>query len=143
VTLLIMDVSAAVVAKVPGGNLRVSRADFGALWAAAEDWGGRPGPDNDYLIGVLRTCRWLGAQPVWSSVVGRAEMPTAPYTGRRHSAMPETIDAEYLAAAAGQVSRPNRPVSRPELARGVVAALDWTWHGSRRPPFEIPRSAVG
>jgi hypothetical protein len=138
-----VDVSTAVVAKVPGENLRVSRDHFGTLWAAVEDWGGRPGPDNDYLVGVVLTCRWLGAQPVWSSVVGRAEMPTAPYTGRRRTAMPETIDAEYFAAAAGQVSRPNRPVIRPELARGVVATLDWTWHGSRRPPFDIAHAATG
>jgi hypothetical protein len=138
-----VDVSAAVVAKVPGQNLRVSRDEFGALWAAAEDWGGRPGPDDDYLVGVVLTCRWVGSQPVWSSVVGRAEMPAAPYTGRRHSAMPETIDAEYLAAAAGPVAGPHRPVSRPDLARGVVVTLDWTWHGSRRPPFDISHAAVG
>jgi hypothetical protein len=137
-----VDVSAAVVAKVPGQNLRVSRAEFGAVWALAEVLGSQPYRGDDFLIGVLRTCRWLGAQPVWSSVVGRAEMPTAPCTGRRHSAMPETIDAEYLAAAAGQVPRPNRPVSRPDLARGVVATLDWTWHGSRRPPFGIPYAAA-
>jgi hypothetical protein len=140
---LSVDVSAEVVAKVPGMNLRVSRPEFGSLWAAVEDWGGRPGPDNDYLVGVVLTCRWLGAQPVWSSVVGRAEMPAAPYTGRRHPAMPETIDAEYLAAAAGQVPRPNRPVSRPDLARGAVVTLDWTWHGSRRPPFDLSHTVAG
>jgi hypothetical protein len=138
-----MDVSAAVVAKVPGGNLRVSRADFGALWALVDYLGSQPYRGDEFLIGVLRTCRWLGAQPVWSSVVGRAEMPAAPYTGRRRSAMPETIDAEYLVAAAAQVPRPNRRVSRPDLARGVVATLDWTWHGSRSPPFDIPHAPAG
>jgi hypothetical protein len=138
-----VEVSAEVVAKVPGENLRVSQDDFGALWAFVEDLGSQPYRGDDFLIGVLRTCRWLGAQPVWSSVVGRAEMPAAPYTGRRHSAMPETIDAEYLAAAAGQVPRPNRPVSRPDLARGVVVTVDWTWHGSHRPPFDLSRTAAG
>jgi hypothetical protein len=57
--------------------------------------------------------------------------------------VPETIDAEYLAAAAGQVPRANRPVRRPDLARGVVSALNWTWHGSRRPPVDIPHAAAG
>jgi hypothetical protein len=50
--------------------------------------------------------------------------------------MPETIDEEYLAAV-------SRRWARPELARGVVATLDWTWHGSRRPPLDISRAAAG
>jgi hypothetical protein len=37
-----MDVSSVVVAKVPGENLRVSRADFGMVWAAVERWGATP-----------------------------------------------------------------------------------------------------
>jgi hypothetical protein len=56
-------VSAAAVAKVPGENLRVSRAEFGALWSLVEHLASQPpGPNNEYLIGVLRTCRWLADQ---------------------------------------------------------------------------------
>ena len=131
-----MDVSAEAVARVPGDNLRVSRADFGELWALAEKLAGRPGPDNDYLVGVLRTCRWLAGQPVWSRVIGRAEMPAAPLTRRRHAAMPETIDAEYVAAVTA------RPFER-ERARGVAVTLEWTWHGSRRPPLDVASAAAG
>jgi hypothetical protein len=114
----------------------VSRGEFGALWALAERLGDQPGPDNDYLVGVVLTCRWLASQPVWSKAVNRAEMPYAPVTWRRHAAMPETIDAEYLVAV-------SRRWARPELTHGVVATLDWTWHGSRRPPLDISRAAAG
>ena len=136
VTLDGMEVSAETLAKVPGENLRVSRTEFGAVWAMVEEWGSQPGPDNDYLIGVLRTCRWLADQPVWSGFLGRAEMPPAPVTRREHAAMPETIDAEYLAAVS-----PRAP--EPDVAQGVAATLEWTWHGSRRPPLEIPHAAAG
>jgi hypothetical protein len=136
VRLLDVEVSAAVVAKVPGANLRVSRSDFAVVWAAVEDWGGRPGPNNDYLLGVLLTCEWLAAQPVWSSVIGRAEMPAAPFTGRRRRAMPETIEAEYLAAL-GALRRGRR---RVDLARGAAATLAWVWYGSTRVPVDLAYS---
>jgi hypothetical protein len=134
-TLCIVDVSAEAVAKAPGENLRVSRAEFGELWTLAEHLGRQPGRGGDFLVGVIRTCRWLANQPVWSSIIHRAEMPTSPLTRRRHAAMPETIDAEYLAAVSARVIE-------PDLARGVVATLDWTWHGSRRPPLHISTAAA-
>jgi hypothetical protein len=61
-----VDVSAEAVAKVPGENLRVSRADFGGLWTVAEQLGRLPagGADDDYVVGVIWTCRWLARQPV-------------------------------------------------------------------------------
>jgi hypothetical protein len=133
-----MKVSAEAVAKVPGENLRVSRADFGALWAAAEHMGSEPagGADDDYVVAVVWTCRWLARQPVYSRVVGRWEMPAAPLTRRRHGAMPETIDEEYLAAATASAFERER-------ARGVMATLEWTWHGSGRPPLDMSTAAVG
>jgi hypothetical protein len=138
-----VNVSADAIAKVPVENLRVSRAEFGALWAWAEHMGGRSGPDDDFLIGILRTCRWLAGQPVSSAVIGRAEMPPAPLTLRRYSAMPETIDAEYLTAVAACRPRVSRPGSRPDLARGVAVTLAWTWHGSRQPPLDLSPAAAG
>ena len=133
-----MEVSAEAVARVPGENLRVSRATFGALWTLAEYLGSQPagGPDDDYVVGVVWTCEWLARQPVWVSVIRRWEMPVAPLTRRRHSAMPETIDEEYLAAATAA------PFER-ERARGVMATLEWTWHGSGRPPLDMSRAAAG
>ncbi len=137
VTLDGMEVSAETRAKVPGENLRVPRAEFGVLWSLAEHLGSQPpGPHNEYVLGVLRTCRWLANQPVWSRVAGRAQIPTAPLTRRPHAAMPETIDEEYLAAVTA------RPFER-ERGRGVAATLEWTWHGSRRPPLDISHAAAG
>jgi hypothetical protein len=52
-------------------------------------------------------------------VAGRAQMPAAPVTFREHAAMPETIEAEYLAAS------PRAP--EPDVAQGVAATLEWTW----------------
>ena len=123
-------------ARVPGENLRVSRCDFGVLWALAQRLGSQPGPDDPYLIGVLRTCQWLAGQPVWVSVIGRWEMPVTPLTRRRHAAMPETIEAEYLAAATAAAFERAR-------ARGVMATLEWTWYGSGRPPLDVSSAAAG
>jgi hypothetical protein len=131
-----VEVSGGAVARVPGENLRVSRAEFGAVWALAQRVGSEPGPDNPYLIGVLWTCRWLARQPAFSRVIGRWEMPAAPLTRRRHSAMPETIEVEYLAAA-------RAPAFERERARGVMATLEWAWYGSGRPPLDISEAAAG
>jgi hypothetical protein len=129
-------VSAEHIAKVPSENLRVSSADFGVLWTLAEHLGDQPGPDDDYLVGVVLTCRWLAGQPVWSAIVNRAEMPFAPVTWRQHRAMPETIDDEYLAAVSPRAAEPG-------IARGVAATLEWTWHGSGRPPLDLSQAAAG
>jgi hypothetical protein len=54
-----MEVSAEAVAKVPGENLRVSRVDFGALWALAEQLGSLPARGDQYLIACCgRAAGW-------------------------------------------------------------------------------------
>jgi hypothetical protein len=131
-----MEVSVEAVARVPGENLRVTRADFGVLWAVAERLGERPANGDKYLVGVVFTCRWLARQPVWSTIIDRWEMPVAPLTRRWHSAMPEAIDEEYLAAATA-------PAFERERARGVMATLEWAWHGSGRPPLDVSTAAAG
>jgi hypothetical protein len=128
-----MEVPSQAVARVPGENLRVSRTEFGALWVMVERLTGRPGPDDDFLIGVLRTCRWLAGQPVRSAGLARAEMPSAPITRRSHIAMPETVEAELVAAAAAA----GRCRGRPDLARGVVTTLEWAWRGTGAPPLDV------
>src|SRR6266702_4147069 len=121
--------------EVPAENLRVTRAAFGAVWSLAEDLGRQPGDGGAFLLGVIRTCRWLADQPFWSQVDRRAVMPTSPYTRQQHGAMPETIDEEYLAAVTPRGLEPG-------LARGVAATLEWTWHGSARPPLDISHAAA-
>jgi hypothetical protein len=137
VTLDAMEVSAEAVAKVPGENLRVARGEFGAVWAIAEHLAHNPGPDDDYLIGVLRTCRWLADQPVPSILSSRvAEIPRSPLTRRLQRPMPETIESELVTAYM-------RPGGRLELARGVAVTLEWSWRGKGRPPLDVSQAAAG
>lgn len=117
-------VSAEHLASVPGENLRISQAEFGALWSLAEHLGGQPGPDNDYLVGVLWTCRWLAGQPVWSRMLNRAEIPRAPLTRRRHAAMPETIDEETSRTADGSPWA-RRPVGATSPRRAMDHLAEW------------------
>lgn len=131
-----MEVSAEAVARVPTENVRVRLGEFGALWARAEHLGERPGVDDDFLAGVILACRWLAAQPVRSTITGRAEIPSAPLTGHRQAVMPETVEAEVLAAY-------SRYVVNRELAKGVAATLEWAWRGSGRPPLDVGHAATG
>jgi hypothetical protein len=137
VTLDCVEVSAEAIAKVPGENLRVSRREFGALWALAENLGGQPGDGGEYLLGVILTCEWLADQPVPSVLPSRvAEMPGSPLTRRLQRPMPETIESELLAAHA-------RRGGRPELARGVAATLEWAWRGKGRAPLDVSPAVAG
>jgi hypothetical protein len=125
-----VEVSAEAVAKVPGENLQVSQAEFGAVWALAEHLGGQSGDGGGYLLGVILTCEWLADQPVHSVLPGRAaEMPRTPLTRRLQRPMPESIESELLAAYVGRGGR-------PELARGVAATLEWAWRGKGQPPLD-------
>ena len=122
---------------MPEESLRVSRAEFCALWALAEHLGGRSGDGGEYLLGVILTCQWLADQPVPSILPSRvAEMPRSPLTRRLERPMPETIESELLAAHA------QRGV-RPELAQGVAATLEWAWRGKGRPPLDVSPAAAG
>jgi hypothetical protein len=141
VTIGFMGVTAEQIAKVPAANIRVSREAFGRLWAYADEVATRPGVvDDHYAVGVLWTCEWLSRQPVWSSVLKRMRLQEAPVTERHHAAMPETIEAEYFAAV--RRARPGETGQWAELARGVLATLEWAWHGSGKPPLEVPDPAT-
>jgi hypothetical protein len=135
-----MEVTAERVALVPAANLRISPEAFAAVWAVAEqvasEWA-VPLP-TEFEWGVLRTCRWLSAQ---STVLpdGRVEFQVAPLTGRVEKAMPETIDREYLAAARALQPGSGLKGYRREIARAVVATVEWAWRGEP-PPLADPRS---
>lgn len=134
-----MGVTADQIAKVPAGNLHVSREAFGQMWAHADELGSRPGTGL-YTVGVLFTCEWLANQPLWSKIVNKMEIPASPVTRRHYAAMPETIQDEFIAAA--RACRPGQVGRRVELARGALATLEWTWHGSGRPPLELPATVT-
>lgn len=115
-----MDVAAAL-SRVPAENLRVPRAEFGRVWAQAEQVSRERGPQDFYLTGVVWTCRWIARQPLES-----------PVTFKALRAMPETMDSEYLAALAEARSTKLHPM-RVDIARGAAAVLAWVGHGGPEP----------
>jgi phage terminase large subunit-like protein len=50
--------------------------------------------------------------------------------------MPETIEAEYMAALTALAFERER-------ARGVAATLAWVWYGSGEPPLDVSSAAAG
>jgi hypothetical protein len=80
-----MEVTESLLDRVPVGNLRVARAEFGALWVEAERLNGEQTgrPDADwYPAAVAVTCRWL-AGAVVQDQTGRRALAPAPATRRR------------------------------------------------------------
>lgn len=118
-------------ARVPVGNLRVPRAEFGALWLAAEQRCAHQAADGVtdwYPAGVAATCEWL-AGAVLRPSTGAPHLAYAPATGRTDRAYEELIDAECVAAERLAARRP-RPASltrRPGWIEGILATLAWAW----------------
>lgn len=135
-----VDVSAADIAKIPAGNVRVSQAEFVALWQTAErlhDEQVRRGVPDWYGAGVVQTCRWL-ANAMVGSETGSWPLAPSPVTERVTVAYNELIEAECLAAERLAVSRPvpARLEHRPGWIGAVVATLNWVWRRYGRPPLE-------
>ncbi len=134
-----MRVTDADLARIPVGNLRVPRAEFGALWVEAEQLNseqtGSPAPDW-YPAGVAVTCRWLAGAVVQDQTGRRAPAP-APATRRRARAYEELIEAEYLAAEQLDVRRPDLVEHRPGWCAGIRATLRWAWRAEGPRPFSV------
>lgn len=134
-----MEVTEAVVARVPVGNLRVPRADFAAVWAAAERQcveRAELGVTDWYAGGVALTCRWLaGAVTVQA---GRQVAAFAPVSNRTVRAYEELIEAEYLAAEQLDARRPDLDAARPGWCQGIRATLRWSWRREGPPPLPLP-----
>lgn len=87
---------------------------------------------DGYLLGVVETVEWLQDEPV--PFDGKMTMPYPPISAEAYySARHETIAEEYQAALA------DRHPERDEFVRGVLAVLDWAWHGNGRPPVDLER----
>lgn len=114
--------------KVPAENLRIPRAEFGRVWALAEQLGAGGDSQGWYLTGVVIAFRWIAGQPTESPVT-RAVL----------RAMPETLDSEYMAALAAARSAKLHPM-RANMARGAAAVLAWVGHGGPEP--RLTRSAA-
>lgn len=139
-----MDVTAEHVARVPAANLRIPRELFGQMWELVE-WSS--GTDSDYRLGVLFCCRWLACQPFTFGRDDRFDRwALSPFRRSDERAMPETIEAEYLAAvrAEARIPRPRGDADpgdggARERARATVATLRFSWCGYDHPPIGIPR----
>jgi len=138
-------VSPADVAKIPASNLRVSRAEFVALWQAAEQFHDeqlRRGVPDWYGAGVVETCRWLA---IVEPKTEQWRLAPSPVTRRLQVAYDDLIEAECHAAEqlAGSRPLPARLQGRPGWIEAVVATLNWAWRRHGRPPLDTNRFAWG
>jgi len=142
-----VDVSAADVARIPAGNLRVPVADFAALWRAAErhqEERARRHVADWYAAGVVMTCRWLAAATV-RPAAGPWRPARSPVTERTAPAYEELIEAECLAAETLAARRPvpGWLAEQPGWLDAVLATLNWAWRRSGVPPMDLRHSATG
>jgi len=131
------------IARIPVRNLRVSRAEFAAVWAAAErrcheqadrgitDW---------YAGGVAATCQWMAGATVRTRS-GRRFLAYSPVTDRTETAYEELIEAEYLAAEMLDVRQPQLAAARPGWCEAIRATLRWAWRRNGPPPLVMPAAA--
>jgi len=139
-----MEVTESLLSRIRVGNLRVSRAEFGVLWAAAEQRATKEavrGVTDWYAGGVVVTCRWL-AGAVVTDRSGRREMPRTPATWRTAAAFEEMIEAEYLAAERLDLTRPDLVEHRPGWCEGIRATLRWAWRHAGPPPLAVAPAHV-
>lgn len=140
-----VEVSAADVAKIPAGNVRVSRAEFVALWQTAErlhDDQLRRGVPDWYGAGVVETCRWLA---IVEPKTDPWHLAPSPVTRRIQVAYDDLIEGECLAAEQLAENRPvpARLMSRPGWIEAVVATLNWAWRRHGSSPLGTGRTAWG
>jgi hypothetical protein len=126
-----MDVATAL-QKLPRGRLgSLPVAEFGRVWAAVEQRGRECSPDDYYVAGLIAACRWVAQKEHY-----------APVTRVLGSALPEALDAEYLAALRVARSRRLHP-RRVDKALGVVAVLGWVSQGTGEPSLTKPLADAG
>lgn len=141
VTLDDMRVTDSDIARIPVSNIRVPRAEFAALWTAAEQlsehWA-QQGITDWYSGGVAATCEWLAAATP-PRANGSRRTPYSPITGRSARAYEELIEAECLAAEQLLAGTPTPAVMlrRPGWEEAITATLRWAWRHSGQPPLHL------
>jgi hypothetical protein len=138
-----MEVTENDIARIPVGNLRVPRAEFAALWAAAEQLNKEQaarGFTDWYAGGVVVTCRWIAGAVVPARNGGR-RLAYSPVSNRTVTAYEELIEAEYLAAELLDVRRPDLLQARPGWCDAVRATLRWAWRHAGSAPLKVPAAA--
>lgn len=133
------------VARIPVGNLRVPRAEFAALWAAAERRSGEQaahGVTDWYAAGVVVTCRWMAAAVVHPTT-GPRRLARSPVSRRTTVAYEELIETEFLAAELLDVRRPDLLESRPGWCEAIRATLRWAWRRDGPAPLPLAMRTTG
>jgi hypothetical protein len=135
-----MEVTAADIADIPAGNLRVPRAEFAAVWIRAEnlhDQRAMRRVSDWYGAGVVATCRWLARATIRPGN-GPSHPARSPVTGHVE-AYQSLIESEYIEATSLALRRPQPTLlaQRPGWIEGIEATLLWAWHHHRDPPLEI------
>ncbi|WP_219418625.1 hypothetical protein [Pseudonocardia nigra] len=138
-----MEVTENDIKRIPVGNLRVPRAEFAAVWAAAQrrcrEQGDR-GITDWYAAGVASTCQWMAGAIV--EAPNGARFPAySPVTDRTTTAYEELIEAEYQAAELLDVRRPDLLEHRPGWCEAIRATLRWAWRRNGPPPLHDPTPA--
>ena len=130
--------------RIPRGNLRVRRADFAAVWIEAErlcdNHLGQP--DEFYVAGVARTCRWLACAIV-PGLRGGTEPARAPITWTTAAAHEELIEAETQAVERRLARHPNGMDLKPGWLESIHATLSWAWRGVDTPPLHVSHADAG
>lgn len=140
-----MEVTEADVARIPPGNLRVSREDFAAVWRTAveqDEEQARRGISDWYAGGVAVTCQWMATAPA-RSTSGPGRLTRSPATRRSRVAYEELIEQEFLAAERLDQTRPDLIEARPGWCEAVRATLRWAWRRQGPPPLEVAARAAG
>lgn len=140
-----VEVTAIELARVPAGNIRVPRAQFATVWAAAETRSAGEaarGITDWYAGGVVATCRWLAGAAV-TDQNGWRRLPRSPATGRIVGAYEELIEAEYLAAEGLDLARRDLVEHRPGWCEAIRATLRWAWRCNGPAPLAGVRASAG
>lgn len=135
------------IARIPAGNLAVSREAFGRLWreveacAEAEAETGM-GTSTAQTAGMVLTCRWLARATM--EVNGRRFLAVRPVGRGSPLAYPELIEAEYVAAESAMERGPRGRPSHvmPGYLESVCAVLRWAWRRNGPRPG-LPETAPG
>ena len=133
-----MAVSVDDIKRVPVRNLRVSHAEFGALWATADfrsSEHGKGGGTDWYTAGIVVTCMWL-ADATHTAPWGRPYQARSPVGDRQVRAYEESIEAEYQAAELMAERQPWLLEQRPGWCEAIRATLRWAWRHEGPPPLD-------
>lgn len=126
---------------MPAENIHVSRAEFAAVWTAAErqaeelnDW---------YSAAVCDTCRWVALATI-KPPTGPWYPARSPVSSTQSRAFEELIEAESLAAELQAIRRPEwLMAARPGWVDAIDVTFAWLWRGSGVPPVAVERRVEG